>query len=189
MAHALSKLFWHGRQKAVADRRNLPYSAKSHEEAVLPHIISEGITMISASTLTIKWSKPNLLEEEWEFFRHPDKQEFYRRHNLDWECLLSVFEKGLLEPYPRSNMLNGIPVSLSYSSYDDYSRYLAKAKRGYRRNYSKMEEELQRTGTLNLRAPIILLSNDEGLLFSGYRRLCLSWNYGIVPCVWVVNPG
>jgi hypothetical protein len=86
-------------------------------------------------------------------------------------------------------MLNGIPVSLSYSSYDDYSRYLAKAKRGYRRNYTKMEEELQRCGTLNLKAPIILVCGNEGLLFSGYRRLCLSWNYGMVPFVWVVNTG
>jgi hypothetical protein len=153
----------------------------------LPHILSEGNTMISVSTLTIGWSKPDLLEEEWEFFHHPDKQEFYRRHHLDWERLLSVFEAGRLEPYPRSDMLNGMPVSLSYSTYDDYSRYLAKAKRGYRRNYSKLEEELQRTGTLQLKAPIIILCDGEGLLFSGYRRLCLSWNYGIVPFVWMVT--
>jgi hypothetical protein len=139
MAHALSKLFWQYRQKGVADRHNLLYSAKSLEGACLPHLIIEGNTMISDSTLTIKWSKPDLYEEEWEFFRHPDKQDFYRQHNLEWEHFLSVFDAGCLEPYPRSNMLNGIPVSLSYSSYDDYSRYLAKAKRGYRRNYTKME--------------------------------------------------
>jgi hypothetical protein len=52
-----------------------------------------------------------------------------------------------------------------------------------------MEEELQRCGTLNLKAPIILFCGNEGLLFSGYRRLCLSWNYGMVPFVWVVNTG
>ncbi len=77
--------------------------------------------MISVSSLTIRWSKPDLSEEEWEFFHHPDKQDFYRRHNLDWERLMSVFDAGHLEPYPRSDMLNGIPVSLSYSSYEDYS--------------------------------------------------------------------
>ena len=143
--------------------------------------------MISVSSLTIRWSKPDLCEEEWEFLRHPDKQDYYRKHDLDWERLQSVFDAGSLQPYPRSDTLNGIPVSLSYSSYADYSRYLAKAKRGYRRNYARMEEELQRSGTLMLKAPIILQCDGEGLLFSGYRRLCLSWNYGIVPFVWLVK--
>ena len=149
-------------------------------------IFTERDLMISESTLTIRWSKPDLLEEEWEFSHHPNKQEYYRRHNIAWDRLLTVFEAGRLEPYPRSNMLNGMPVSHSYAAYDDYSRYLAKAKRGYRRNYAKLEEELQRNGSLLLKAPIILLSEGEGLLFSGYRRICLSWNYGIVPYVWAV---
>jgi hypothetical protein len=77
-------------------------------------------------------------------------------------------------------------VTLSYSSYDDYARYLAKAKRGYRRNYSLMEDALQCQGALTLPAPVILQCGNEALLFSGYRRLCLAWNYGMVPCVWLL---
>jgi hypothetical protein len=50
-----------------------------------------------------------------------------------------------------------------------------------------MEEELQRCGILTMKAPIILQCADEALLFSGYRRLCLAWNYGMVPYVWLVR--
>jgi hypothetical protein len=145
--------------------------------------------MLSTSTLTINWTKPALTEEQWEFSHHPDKQGFYRHHNVDWERLLSVFDHGCLVPYPRSDRIMGVPVSLSYASYDDYAKYLAKAKRGYRRSYARMEEELQRAGTLTLKAPIILSCGDEALLFSGYRRLCLAWNYGMVPYVWLVPTG
>jgi hypothetical protein len=84
-------------------------------------------------------------------------------------------------------MIGDLPVALSYDTYDDYSRYLAKAKRGYRKSHGKMEEQLQRMGRLTLKAPIILKSGQEGLLFSGYRRLCLAWNYGMVPYVWLVT--
>lgn len=52
-----------------------------------------------------------------------------------------------------------------------------------------MEESLQRRGTLTLPAPIILQCGDEALLFSGYRRLCLAWNYGMVPFVWLLPVG
>jgi hypothetical protein len=142
--------------------------------------------MRSASTLTIQWIKPDITTEQWEFTGHPDKQEFYLRHGIDWEQILSGFDTGSLVPYPRSGSINGIPVSLSYSSYDDYARYLAKAKRGYRRNYSLMEEALQRLGTLTLPAPIILQCNGSALLFSGYRRLCLAWNSGMAPCIWLL---
>jgi hypothetical protein len=78
-------------------------------------------------------------------------------------------------------------VALSYSSYDDYARYLARAKRGYRRNYSLMEDALQRQGNLTLPAPVVLQCGAEALLFSGYRRLCLAWNYGMVPGVWLLT--
>jgi len=142
--------------------------------------------MRSTSSLTITWVKPDIAAEEWEFAGHPDKQGFYLRHGIDWEQILSAFDDGRLEPYPRSERINGIPVALSYSSYDDYARYLARAKRGYRRNYSLMEDALQRQGTLALPAPIILQCGGESLLFSGYRRLCLAWNYGMAPCVWLL---
>jgi hypothetical protein len=142
--------------------------------------------MRSNSNLTIEWIKPDIIAEQWEFFSHPDKQGFYLRHGIRWEQILSGFDEGLLTPYPRSENIDGIPVALSYSSYDDYARYLTKAKRGYRRNYSLMEGELQRLGALKLPAPIILQCNGEALLFSGYRRLCLAWNYGMAPCVWLL---
>jgi hypothetical protein len=143
--------------------------------------------MHSTSNLTITWLKPDISCEEWEFTSHPAKQEFYQRHGITWKLLLSGFGCGRLTPYPRSESINGIPVALSYSSYDDYSRYLAKAKRGYRRNYSLMEEALQGHGSLTLPAAIILQCGDEALLFSGYRRLCLAWNYGMAPCVWLMQ--
>jgi hypothetical protein len=142
--------------------------------------------MRSTSSLTITWFKPDILCEEWEFSSHPAKQGFYRRHGIRWQRILSSFDAGQLTPYPRSERINGIPVALSYSSYDDYARYLAKAKRGYRRNYSLMEDALQQLGTLALPAPIILQCGGEALLFSGYRRLCLAWNYGMAPCVWLL---
>lgn len=142
--------------------------------------------MLSTSTHSITWVKPDVTEEQWEFYRHPDKQDYYRRHGIDWGGLLAASGHGSLVPYPRSDRIEGIPVSLSYHSYDDYARYLARAKRGYRKSYAKMEEELQRRGTLTLKAPIILRGDDEALLFSGYRRLCLAWNYGMVPFVWLI---
>ncbi len=80
-----------------------------------------------------------------------------------------------------------MPVALSYHTYDDYSRWLARAKRGYRRNYSRMEEALQREGELTLPAPVVLCCAGEALLFAGYRRLCLAWNYGMIPYVWLVT--
>jgi len=143
--------------------------------------------MRSASNLTIEWVKPDIAVEQWEFAQHPDKQGFYLRHNIGWRQILAGFDAGRLVAYPRSDRLDGVPVALSYSSYDDYARYLAKARRGYRRNYSLMEESLQRLGTLTLPAPIILQCGGEALLFSGYRRLCLSWNYGMAPRVWLVS--
>ncbi len=142
--------------------------------------------MRSVSSLSIEWIKPDIAAEVWEFTHHPDKQDFYLRHTIGWENLLACFEAGRLAPYPRSDRIDGIPVALSYSSYDDYARYLARAKRGYRRNYSVMEGTLQRLGVLKLPAPIILQCHGEALLFSGYRRLCLAWNYGIVPFVWLL---
>ena len=143
--------------------------------------------MLSTSNLTIEWCKPDVTAEEWEFSKHPDKQGFYLRHAIAWQQILKGSESGRLAPYPRSGSINGIPVALSYSSYDDYAHYLAKAKRGYRRNYSLMEDALQRGGRLVLPAAIILLCNGEALLFSGYRRLCLAWNYGMVPYVWLLS--
>ena len=142
--------------------------------------------MLSRSTLTITWIQPDLDEEGWEFFHHPDKQPFYRRHGIDWERLRDAFDRGGLAPWPRSDRLGGVPVHLAYAAYDDYLKYLAKAKRGYRINYSRMENDLQRHGSLTLKAPIVLRCGDEALLFSGYRRLCLAWNYGMVPFVWLV---
>jgi hypothetical protein len=142
--------------------------------------------MNSTSSLTITWVKPELSCEEWEFTSHPDKQGFYQRHGLDWHEILTGFDAGRLTPYPRSEEIGGIAVALSYSSYDDYARYLAKAKRGYRRNYTLMEDALQRQGALTLPAPIVLQCGGEALLFSGYRRLCLAWNYGMVPHVWLL---
>ena len=37
--------------------------------------------------------------------------------------------------------------------------------------------------------PIIIEADGEALLFSGYRRLCLAWNYGMVPYIWLVSMG
>ncbi len=141
----------------------------------------------SVSTLSIEWIQPELAGEEWEFFHHPAKQLFYLQHALNWEKLTASFAGGTLIPYPRSGEIDGIPVHLSHHSYEDYARYLAKAKRGYRLNYNKMEDALQREGQLTLPAPIIIEANGEALLFSGYRRLCLAWNYGMVPYIWLVS--
>ena len=143
----------------------------------------------STSSLTIEWIRPELAGEEWEFFHHPAKQPFYQQDAISWEELVAGFAHGRLVPYPRSGEINGIPVLLSHHSYEDYARYLAKAKRGYRLNYNKMEDALQRSGSLTLPAPIIIEAAGEALLFSGYRRLCLAWNYGMVPYIWLVNIG
>jgi len=70
--------------------------------------------MLSASGHTIQWLKPDLVEEEWEFFNHPDKQCFYLRHGIEWERLSSAFDRGSLEPYPRSDRIMGIAVSGAY---------------------------------------------------------------------------
>ena len=141
----------------------------------------------SSSSLTITWLKPDLEEERWEYFNHPAKQEWYRSHAVTWEEITSRFDSGVLVPYPRSSSIGEIRVDLSYHSYEEYQLYLARAKRGYRKNYSRMEDALQREGSLALKAPIVLCSNSDGLLFSGYRRLCLGWNYGMVPHVWLVK--
>lgn len=143
--------------------------------------------MVSTATLAIQWLKPDLSVEQWEFFHHPAKQEFYRRHDIDWDLLTGAFESGALHAYPRSDRIGGVPIALSYHTYEEYLTLLSRAKRGYRRNYSKMEEALQSAGRLTLPAPIVLRCRGEGLLFSGYRRLCLAWNYGMVPGVWLVD--
>lgn len=141
--------------------------------------------MHSFSNLGIDWIKPQLDEERWEFFCHPAKQEFYSRHGLDWDRLVAAFDQGNLTAWPRGAMLGEISVELAYSRYEDYQHYLAKARRNYRLSYSRLETALQRDGTLVLKAPIILVCDGEGLLFSGWRRLCLAWNYGMVPYVWL----
>lgn len=141
----------------------------------------------STSSLVIEWIQPELAGEEWEFFSHPAKQPFYRKHGIDWEKISTDFADGRLTPYPRSNEIAGIPVLLSHHTYEEYSRYLAKAKRGYRLNYNRMENALQQEVRLTLPAPVIIESNGEAILFSGYRRLCLAWNYGMVPYVWLLR--
>lgn len=143
--------------------------------------------MISRSFHEILWVQPDLEEERWEFFNHPDKQGYYLRHAVEWTQIVEKFDHGVLIPYPRSGMIGDTRVSHSYHTWEDYCRYLAKAKRGYRINYSRMEDELQRTGRLTMKAPIILTAGHDGILFSGYRRLCLAWNHGMVPCAWVVT--
>jgi hypothetical protein len=145
--------------------------------------------MISPSTLTITWLQPDIEEERWEFFHHPAKQEWYRSHAVTWEQIVSRFDNGALVSYPRSATIGDIPVALSYHRYDQYQTCLARAKRGYRKNYSRMEDALQSAGSRVLKAPIILCSGGEGVLFSGYRRLCLGWNYGMIPYVWLVPLG
>jgi hypothetical protein len=145
--------------------------------------------MISRSSLSITWLKPDIEEESWEFFSHPAKQEWYRIHEVTWAQIVSGFDYGMLVQYPRAATLGEIPVGLSYHSYEEYQTYLAKAKRGYRKNYSRMEDELQAAGALTLPAPIVLTHSGEGMLFSGYRRLCLGWNYGMVPYVWLLQLG
>lgn len=146
--------------------------------------------MRSAATLAIDWHQPELAGEAWEFFHHPAKQPFYQQHGISWEVLASAFPGGRLVAYPRGGELCGCPVALSHHGYDDYCRYLAKAKRGYRLNYNRLEEALQRAGELRLPAAIVLMAAGEALLFSGYRRLCLAWNYGMTPFVWLVTlPG
>lgn len=143
--------------------------------------------MRSTSSLFIDWLRPELESERWEFFSHPAKQPFYQRHVLDWEHLTAASDHGTLVPWPRSDRIGEIPVQLAYHRYDDYLTYLAKAKRNYRLNYNRLETALQREGCLSLPAPIVLVCHGEGLLFSGYRRLCLAWNYGMIPCVWRIT--
>ena len=63
--------------------------------------------MQSTSSLTITWQKPDIGEEEWEFHKHPAKQEYYRRHGICWERLVAAFEGGRLEQYPRSDRILG----------------------------------------------------------------------------------
>ncbi len=142
--------------------------------------------MRSFATLTIDWTPPALADEAWEFERHPAKQPFYERHGLTWERIAAAFAAGELVPWPRGERLGELTVQLAYSSYDDYLTYLAAAKRGYRQNYLKLERELQRSGRLTLPAPIVLGCGGEAILFAGWRRLCLAWNYGMVPYVWRV---
>ena len=132
---------------------------------------------------------PVLEEERWEFFNHPAKQGWYLSHAVSWEQINAAFDGGSLVPYSRAASIGNIPVALSYHSYDEYQTFLARAKRGYRKNYSRMEDALQSAGSLTIKAPIVLCSGGEGLLFSGYRRLCLGWNYGMVPYVWLVELG
>lgn len=142
--------------------------------------------MRSTSALVIDWVRPELATEEWEFSRHPAKQPFYRQHAITWAAIAAAFPAGRLVPYPRGGEICGLPVALAYHSFDDYRRYLAKAKRGYRLNYNRLEEALQRAGELTLPAAIVLAADNDALLFSGYRRLCLAWNYGMTPFVWLV---
>lgn len=143
--------------------------------------------MISGSSLTIEWLKPDLQEERWEFFNHPAKQKWYQRHSATWEMIEESFNSGGLTAYPRGPRIGELPVALSYHKYTDYMVYLAKAKRGYRLSYSRMEDALQSEGRLQLKAPIVLQSAGAGLLFSGYRRICLAWNYGMIPYVWLIS--
>lgn len=143
--------------------------------------------MDSSSTLYIRWLKPDIEEERWEYFNHQAKQDWYRSHSLTWEQIVTHFESGSLVAYPRASTIGDIRIALSYFRYEDYQTYLAKGKRGYRKSYSQLETALQSKGTLSLKAPIILCCGDEGLLFSGYRRLSLGWNYGMVPYVWLVR--
>ena len=51
-------------------------------------------TMRSTSTHQISWVKPDIGEEEWEFFHHPAKQDFYLRHGIGWEGLEAAFDSG-----------------------------------------------------------------------------------------------
>jgi len=143
--------------------------------------------MLSPSTLTINWLKPDIEEESREFFTHPAKQEWYTLNAVTWEKILSGFDSGRLVPYPRSSRIGEVEISHSYHTFDDYLEYVLHARRGYRRNYSKMENDLQSAGNLSIKAPIVLTVNGEGLLFSGYRRLCLAWNYGMIPYIWLVD--
>jgi hypothetical protein len=145
--------------------------------------------MISNSNLSITWLPPDIEEERWEFFSHPAKQEWYLLHSVTWEQVVSGFDSGALIPYPRSDRIGNISIANSYHSYEDYQTFLARAKRGYRRSYSGMEADLQSSGNLAIKAPIILHINGEGMLFSGYRRLCLAWNHGMIPYVWLVELG
>jgi hypothetical protein len=142
--------------------------------------------MRSVSSLAIDWLQPELLLEQWEFFHHPAKQPFYREHGITWESIEMAFPAGRLVPYPREAHICGVPVAHSHHTFDDYSRFLAKAKRGYRLNYNRMEDALQRDGSLALPAAIVLRAGSAALLFSGYRRLCLAWNYGMTPYIWLV---
>lgn len=143
--------------------------------------------MRSAAQLTIAWQRPELQEEAWEFTGHPAKQPYYVRHGIRWEALLAASEHGTLVPWPRGEVCCGVSVQLSFSAYDDYLSYLHRAPRNYRLNYLRLEQTLQRNGSLLLPAPVVLCCNGEGLLFSGWRRLCLAWNYGMVPYVWMVT--
>ena len=128
----------------------------------------------SVATLAIDWLPPDLETERWEFFHHPAKQSFYQRHGIGWEALQAAHAVGGLRPYPRGEILDGAMVLLAYPEYEDYLTCVARAKRGYRNGYVQLERALQSQGQLRLPAPIVLFAGGEGLLFSGYRRLCLA---------------
>lgn len=145
------------------------------------------MTTQSQSVLRLEWQPPDINEERWEFFDHPAKQPFYRQHQITWESLGTAAAGGNFLAWPRGECCGGVTVRLSYSSYDDYLTYLRRAPRNYRLNYQRMEQALQSTGMLILPAPIVLFGSEEGLLFSGWRRLCLAWNYGMVPYIWAVR--
>lgn len=143
---------------------------------------------ISSSGLTIRWTVPPLEDERREF-SHPAKQDFFQRYGIAWSEIEESFPGGVLVDYPRGPFIAGIPVSQSYSGYDEYLEFVARAKRSYRSNYVALERDLERQGMLTLPAPVILVHSGEGLLFSGYRRLCLAWNHAMVPAVWLVPLG
>lgn len=145
-------------------------------------------TALSTSCLTILWRPPLIDEERWEFFHHPAKQSYYQRHAVTWEALSAAAPHGVLTPWPRGPVVAGLPVALAYADHDDYLTYLVQAPRNYRLGYRRLETALQRDGRLTLPAPIVLACDSEALLFSGWRRLCLAWNHGMIPSVWLINP-
>ena len=73
--------------------------------------------MRSVSALAIDWLQPELATEEWEFFQHPAKQPFYRKHGVTWEALTAAFPGGRLVPYPRGGEIGRFRWPFSYHTF------------------------------------------------------------------------
>lgn len=172
----------------------------------------EASPVVSRKKLKINWTKPDLVEE----ISHYDdkaKLEFYQ-HNITIgnkdigkvSARATKFYKYIIEPFRKGKMME-IPV-VSEDSFDvnsiqnfmtyEYDNIINGA---YGRSYGdvliKTAEELKKSGSLDLPAPIIIRFINFGetrtseeasyYLFSGNRTANLALQYNIPVKAWVVD--